>query len=304
MKSLHFDFARFAMERNIELAAEGHKHKRPDWDQMACPFCTGEHDGYHLGFNRYEVYFNCWRCGYHSVYDVVMQVVSCGFGEAKQIVERYPSRPGGKEPTKNRKPMRGKLCHWPTDCHPLKKIHREYLKKRRYNPAYLEDVWGLRGTRGIGDYKYRVIAPVFYDRRMVSYQGRDVTDRSNLPYKACAQEDEARDHKHCLYGMDLVEGDDVVIIEGIFDTWRLGPGAVGTFGIDFTPVQANLLRRYRNKYIYYDSADRQAMEKAKKLANLLSAFRGDVEIIKTKWADPDMMPQREADKLMKELIGR
>jgi len=299
---MSFEFEKFCREHSIATAPGGHKHRRPGWVQVECPFCTGN-PGYHLGYNIQNDYFNCWRCGHKSVSDVIMRFLDCSYRDAQRELKMFKGRPRFKKDKEDLRPKLRSACKWPPDCGPLKKQHKQYLKSRDFDPDVLEERYQLRGTGYLGNYKFRIIAPIFFEHKMVSYQGRDITERSALPYKACAQADEARDHKHCLYGAELVPGSDVVIVEGIVDAWRLGPGAVATFGIEHTQAQLNLLRKYRRRFVYYDSADVQAMEQAEKLAAALSAFRGEVEIIETEWEDPGEMPQEEANELMKELIG-
>ena len=162
-------------------------------------------------------------------------------------------------------------------------------------------VWGLLGTGPIGEYKFRIVAPIEFEGRLVSYQCRDITGRAALPYLACAQENEVRDHKHCLYGMDLVPGHSVVIVEGIADVWRLGPGAIATFGIGYTTEQVDLMRRWKRRFVLFDSADPQALEKAEQLADMLSGFGGWTEILEIDSSDPGAMDQEDANDLMKEL---
>ena len=101
-----------------------------------------------------------------------------------------------------------------------------------------------------------------------------------------------------------MKGDSVVVVEGITDAWRLGPGAVATFGIQFTLMQVILLRQFESKYIMFDSADPQAIKQAEKLADYLSGFPGHVEIIETHCGDPAELTQKEADALMGELLSK
>jgi len=299
---MKFDFERFARDHRVPSYTSGHKQCQPGWVQLNCPYCSGN-PGPHLGFNLREGYFNCWRCGFHRTTEVISSVLSCSDKEAFRIMKQYESTG----------PIRilGKIKHidgvrkeakFPSGTTKLKKRHKRYLKSRGFDPDKLEEIWDLKGTGMYGDYKYRIIVPIYHGGRRVSFQGRDVTDKQELKYKACQQEKEARYHKRCLYGLNLLPDKDAVVVEGVTDVWRLGPGAIATFGISYTKAQVRLLGKLRNKYILYDSADPQAVAQGEKLANELSFYPGNVEIIEIDERDPAEMTPWDADKLMQELL--
>jgi len=161
--------------------------------------------------------------------------------------------------------------------------------------------WKLQGTGPIGSYKHRIIAPVYLGGVLVSFQGRDITDKAPLKYKACEMEKETIHHKHILYGIDEVPFDTIIIVEGLFDVWRLGPGAVATFGVSTTIQQVKMMLRYPRRIVMFDnpSIDPQAGIEAEKLARILSQKPGSTEIIElNEWKDPAEMPDEEAEKLM------
>lgn len=182
----------------------------------------------------------------------------------------------------------------------MQDMHKRYLEGRLFDPGALERLWGLQGTGPIGQYKFRVIAPVLQGGVLVSYQGRDITGRQELRYKACEEKDEVIHHKHILYGSDLVQ-DRVVVVEGITDAWRLGPGAVATFGCRYTAPQREALAQFREVFVMYDSSDPVAQACGADLAEALALLVEHVEIITNDWKDPGSAPQDEADALMREL---
>jgi DNA primase len=191
----------------------------------------------------------------------------------------------------------------PAGSGPLQSIHLNYLTRRGFaNPDQLAKQWGLRGTGPIGEYKFRIIAPIDYNGRMVSYQGRDVTGKSPLRYKACPKEKELMNHKHTLYGMDKATQESVIVVEGIVDVWKLGPGAVATYGTQFTWQQVTLLaRRWKRRYIAFDA---DAQGQAMKLANTLSTLSGEVHLVQwpARWKDPGDTPEIKAIEVKNRLI--
>lgn len=298
---MSFDFAKFCTNYDFPTAPEGNKHNTRGWINVPCPFCVGN-PGWHLGYEIANNRFKCFRCGSHTAFDVVHALLNCSTGEAATVLAKYKGRPTMRvEATGRRKQL--KAIKWPLGCGPLNDAHKAYLKSRNFNPLDLEEKWGLRGTGPIGPYKFRIIAPIHFQGVFVSYQGRDITGKSQMPYKACRAEDESRPHQDCLYGLEHVVGGCVVVVEGIVDVWRLGYGAAATFGIEFTKQQVILLSRFERRYIIYDN-ETQAQNKAHELAASLSALGGESYILNFDVADPAEMSQRAADLLMKNLTGR
>lgn len=291
------NFEKMCRDHGVPYVTEGHKHCRPGWIQVVCPFCTGN-PGYHLGFNEERENFHCWRCGSKKTIEALSKILRISGSQVYHILAKYK---GKRRRTKNTPTFerRGKVCY-PTGTSELNARAAEYLTKRKYNAEALQKTWDLQSTGPTGPYKFRIIAPIYQDGILVSYQGRDYTGKQDPPYKACAQEDEVEDHKKCLYGLDFVEGDSIIVVEGIADVWRLGIGAVSTFGIKYTNAQVTRLMKFKKVFIFFDS-DPQAIVQSRKLAMTLSAFC-DVEILIIENGDPGNMSQEKADKLMRELL--
>lgn len=297
-----FDFISFATDYGLNWVDHGHKHCRPGWVQTPCPFCTGN-PGHHLGYNTNGGFFTCWRCGFHSNLEVVKHSAEVDWTEARVILNEYNNHyidNKGHKPKKNKRITHVKL---PQLTGPLKKQHKTYLRKRGYDPDKLANEWELLGTGPVGPYKHRIIAPITFNGTLVSYQGRDYTGKSSLRYKACKQENELIDHKNILYGIDKVKGLKCVLVEGITDVWRLGPGAIATFGIKYKPSQFQLIwERFNTVYIMFDD-DPQAQEQAEILAyELTIMFDINVEICLIS-GDPGDLSQKKADRYMRELLG-
>ena len=294
-----FDFERFCMDNGVEIASPSHKHSRPNWIQIECPFCTGN-QGYHLGYNLQSGYFNCWRCGGKHINTVLYTLTGSNKAQIKDLKGTYTVSHLLLPDKINITPSALK-CVLPKESAKLNKAHKKYLESRNFNPTEVERVWGLKGTSFTGSYKFRIIAPIMFQNQLCSYQGRDYTGKSKLRYKACEQKNEKIQHQKLVYGFDLVPNVDIVIVEGVTDAWRLGAGAVSTFGIDYTSSQVKLLSQFRNKYILFDD-DPQAIRQAYKLANELSAFEGNVEIVTVEnYQDPGSYPQSFANQIMNDL---
>lgn len=277
------------------------KHSRSGWVNKECPFCTGN-PGNHLGFNETSGYFKCWRCGFHPIEEVIKTLVNVSWSRAKEIKRNYGGKVGRTKPVFAPKTKDIQVA-LPEGAGPLKKAHKRYLRERYFDPKVLEEIWSLLGTTNKGAYKNRIIAPIFYKDELVSYQGRDITGISDLRYKACKKENEKILHQEVLYGYDLTDKKNVVVVEGITDAWRLGPGAVSTFGLGVSAGQLKLLSKFTNIFVIRDFSDPQAYKEASQLSSELSLLGCNTELI---WieegTDPADLSQQEANWLMRELL--
>jgi len=270
---------------HIPYQTAGHKHCRPGWVNTACPFCTGN-PGLHLGYNEEKNHGNCWRCGYHKTEDILIALLHVSQREARSLIRQYGghsfSRPVPIKP-------RTKSFKFPSNCGQMKKPHRHYLLQRKFDPEQIEHDWNLMGTGPISlldgkDYKHRIIIPIKWDGKIISFQGRDITGRTKLRYKACPQNRE-------------------LCVEGVTDVWRLGFSSFATFGISFTPSQIrNITRHFKRIIILFDD-DPQAQEQANKLMGELR-LRGVETWKENIVGDPANLNQEDANSLVKELTQR
>lgn len=298
----------FCRDFGVDFAASGGKHTRPGWVQLRCPFCTGS-SGWHLGYNLEKYYFNCWRCGWHPIADVLMLLAGVNFHDAKELIDRYKfknrisvSQLGGLGHKESGTRVRAQLP--PGIEQKFLTPHKHYLEGRGFDPVSLIRKYKLKciGKYGL-DFKHRILIPVVREGRIVSFHGRDVTGKSKLKYKACVREDEAFFHRDTLYNLQNVPGKTVVIVEGQIDAWRFGDGAVATFGINYTKAQILLLKNFSRRFVAFDGTEEQAIRQADKLATELSSFAGLTEIVDIGETDPGDMDQEEANEIMRELMS-
>jgi len=274
---------------------------------MECPFCTGN-PGLHLGIHEDKNYCFCWRCGYHRLEDTLSKLLNVSRREAKELIIKY----GGKSLSRNKpatviKP-KVKKFKLPSNCGPLQQRHRMYLLKRKFDPDQIEQNWKIVGTGPVSfldgkDYKHRIIIPIMWDGKMVSFQGRDITGKTELRYKACPKDRELIEHQTILYGNQTKWKDTGICVEGVTDVWRLGPLSFAVFGISFTPSQVRIISKsFRRVVILFDD-DPQAQQQADKLLGELR-FRGVKTWKESIVEDPASLKQEDADSLVKELTKR
>lgn len=301
-----FNAKSFCDDYNIDYAKSG-KHYRPGWVNIVCQMgCTG-HPGYHLGINIRDSYTTCHRCGYHPLIKVISVLTGANYNIAKGIIKKYSPVSVAVSQQESRIKTPSQIV-FPSDTKPLTQKAKQYLISRNYDPDKLSQTWGLLSTSHIGFYKNRILAPIYQRQQLVSYQCRDITDKHPQKYLACHQKEEIIPHQRCIYGIDRAIGRyrKCIVVEGITDVWRLGIGAIATFGISFTKQQAQLIAmNFDTVFILFDS-EPQAQDQAEELGFLIgSAFSHPVKITNLPFLineiDPGDLPQDIADDIMKEI---
>lgn len=302
-----FSGKNFFEDNGIAYYTSGWKFCRSGWLQIECPFCSGN-EGPHLGFNEAQGYFNCWRCGWHSIIEVVKEVTNIPGGEIKNLLKRYNVfliQDWTEDDEQER--WRPKSIELPQGSRKLKAVHKSYLKSRGYDPKKLAKMWDLKGTLSVAKrgYQFRIIAPIYFAGKLVTYQGRAIGGKNTLRWKACPEAEQARDIKECLYGLWQAIGNKCVVVEGAPDVWRLGPGAVATLGIDYSRKQLQLLSQFDEVYFLFDK-EYQAQKRADKMAHELNAMGPDCYVLDDDRIefghDPGQMQQELADEIMKEIF--
>ena len=295
------NFLKFLNDHSIIYVEADSKNYRPEWVSIQCPFCDDQST--HLGYNVNESYLHCWRCGWHPLDKTIAKLLKINENAARQLIKQY----GGiaRRPVEKAKDPQ-KEFQFPSGCSDLSSSHKQYLARRGYDPDRLERDWGLVSSGPISqldgiNYKHRIIAPIYWDGQIVSFQGRDTTGKHDKKYMACPKEREAIHHKAILYGKQAEWTSTGICVEGITDVWRFGFTSFATFGIKYTSVQLRVIARFFRRVAIIFDDDPQAIEQAYKLVADLE-FRG-VEAFRIPIVgDPGGMSQTEADYLLKQII--
>jgi len=291
MKIDEFDAIRFCSDYNIEYWLSG-KNVSEGWVSIQCPHCND--DSNHGAINPFGGYFSCWKCGWHSLYDTIKLLV--GGVNPLHILKEYGVV---TSITKKEKVAGTKDFYLPGGK--LLEPHKKYLESRRFDPEFIEEKYSVRGTLMHSQYGYRIITPVIYKGEIVSFLGRDYTNKQVQRHKDCPVEVSKIYHKNILYGLDNCFKDNVLVVEGAYDKWRMGDQCCATLGTGWTPSQANLLAdNYNTIFIMFDAGE-EAQKKAKGLALYLTSMGKDVELINTEYDEPDDMVESDVNYLKKEL---
>ena len=292
------DFVALCQEYRVPIAKEGH-HCTEGWVQTHCPFCMDGRDGWHLGFNLEFGNFNCWKCGKHSLTETLSRIPRLRNVDPRKLLRDFTT--GGHRPA--RTPVtRQRTIKPPDGTGPLLAAHRRYLRRRGFHPKALESRWDIQATRHLsGGWNWRIVVPICDSTgRIVAYQGRAIGAHTHPKYRTTHSDKILQDPRSILYGIERAKGNSVIIVEGVPDVWRLGPGAVATLGIDWKPEQANILRQFHRRFIMFDP-DAEAQRQAEKLGKWLSYFPGKTVIIDKAPSDPGDLSDRSTQRLLNEI---
>ena len=293
---------RLFRDHNVVYYTEG-KNVSPGWTNVRCCWCNDTSN--HLGFSPSGT-FVCWRCGAHPFTKTLARLLDVDENAVYDIVKEYGGRRRpAKTPTVQ---IRRKAHRLPSGTGLLNDNHRRYLIKRGFDPDELVGTWGLLATGPVAlldkiDYKHRIVAPIMWNNKQVSFQARDITDRHRLRYISCPPERELIAHKDIVYGRQDLWTDTGICVEGITDVWRFGTSAFATFGTEFTKAQVRVIAAHFKKvFIVFDSEDKAQLQ-ARQLADDLCERGLRVYIRTVTASDPGSMSQSEAKRFLRSMLS-
>jgi len=281
---------------DVTYSEEG-KNVTPGWVNIRCLFCNDKSN--HLGINLQSSYFHCWRCGTKGhLIKLVMELGGLSFHQAVQIVHDFEDELGIPSVLYDANVIRRDAVELPSHLlEALPQRHYEYLLQRGFDPFTLQELYQLRATNHLSELPHRLYIPIHQNKKLVTYTTRDVTGTAPNKYKSCANDKGIIPIKECLYNIDTVR-ETILIVEGPTDVWRIGAGAVATFGTAFTTAQINriLLCGSSRVFVLYD-AENDAQRQATKLATLLSGVHPYVEVLELDSGDPGDLSESEVREL-------
>ena len=250
------------------------------WTNVTCPFCDDK--TFNGGFNNAGNYFHCWKCGAHDFKQALSRTINVPINEINGIIEEYAGRNVILNKLNNKKTSIKKI-ELPSDT--FTTMERKYLRERNFEPKYLHDKYKLVGGGIAGDWKYRIIIPLIYDGKIVSWTGRSILSKRQLQelkiprYKNLSIEKSVIDPKSILYNLDNCKNKVGVLTEGPFDVMRLGNDFFCSFGTQLTQAQISLIKsRFEKIFIMFDN-EIEAQNKARKFGLQISSIGVDVELV-------------------------
>jgi hypothetical protein len=290
---------------DITIAPADHHHRTPSREQVECPYCSKDSGKFRMGIPIGGSYWcNCWVCGrkplfatlkllipYHSRLNASNLADFLRLGVNPSFDADWSNsghKPGVNRPSK---------CQVPEGLSELLPVHRQFLKRRRFDPDEIIDKWSIQGIGLCSSLPWRLFLPIFLDKRLMSWTTRSLSDKG-LRYISAKPEQEIISHKSLIYGEDFC-GNSIVIVEGPLDVWALGYGAGCTFGLSYTQEQLLRISKFARRVICFD-AEPAAQRIAQKLCSELSVFPGEtINVMMESGKDPSRASKRELTEFKK-----
>jgi DNA primase len=295
---LTFDVISFLTEYNIEWSSSG-KNVQQGWVGITCPMpdCGDVSD--HGGFNLEDGHYYCWKCGAQSVQIVIKNLLNCTFAEADRIYRKFVDKYVLQE---KKESINAKTVILPGNPD-LMKCDVKYLKGRGFDPDYIKETYRIKGSDYAGDWMYRIIIPIYYQNKIVSFQGRDVTNKQYLRYKTLEKEKSIVDPKSIFYGLDDLKNDEIVgVVEGVFDRWRMGKGFIASLGKNITDNQVKILKQFKRVFFLIDSNDEKSKGFAVRACEQVSAFGSECVVLDMEnGKDPGELTEQEVKEVRREI---
>jgi len=298
------DLLDFLKDRDIDVATRG-KNVGKGYVAIHCPFPACTDRSKHLVINRKTKIFRCWKCDKKGDLEkLIMEIDQCSKKDAAQTALHYQSF-FNDDDTDESQIVRKKsnlikiLPIDATDTFPH--LHLNYLRSRNFDPDKIIPKYGLKAVYNTGDYRGRIIVPVYLDHKIVSFVARDVTNMQEPKYLNCPDVDSVVPVPHTLYNIDTVRPrGKAILFEGVTDVWRVGDSTIASFRAGLTPQQIKMLidRRIKKLFMMYDP---DAKEKARRYANELTPFMS-VELISLDDGDPAQLNNDDVRALRKDLL--
>jgi len=280
------------------------KNVTAGWIEVNCPFCSDP--SYHLGISPTNL-IHCWRCGEKgNVIKYLKEALNKNYYEIAALLQKHLDDYNTIRYIGNkRKPTQGEPGLSANTTKYMPKLAFEYLQKRGFEPYKISAKYKLRFFNHLGNFKFRIFIPVFENNEMVTFTTRDYSGYANVKYL----HNKGVPIKHYLYNIDMAK-ENILIVEGVTDVWRMGDGAIATFGIEYTKEQLlKIARLGANKIIIMFDDEENAQKQAEKLAYEISPYCENVKTVyfhssNSKAKDPVewFKTNEEAERIKKKLF--
>ena len=252
---------------------ESGKNVSDGWIGVACPFCGD--DSNHMGINLNGKSISCFKCGTTGTVIKYLAEVIGSYGKSIEILGNSVPR----EMKRFVKSEQERSVHVelpPEASKKIKKQHAEYLISRGYSYKLLTKKYNFHFCGPESDYwSNRIIVPITKRGRLITFTSIDVTENPYIRYKHLPDEQSIISIKHYLYGLEHAKYSVCCLVEGLFDRYRIGDGALCSFGTNITTEQKLILTEFRKIIIAFDG-DSTGIKAAEKIANDIRKLRGNI----------------------------
>ncbi len=291
-KQLEFvDIRNVLDDLNIEYNEAG-KNIGNEWLGIEiCPFCQSTNN--HLGININSPVFSCFACGEkgNTLKYLVKELNS--YPKAIQILEKHLPLEFKKQ---NKKIKNNNInVKLPTSNKNPSIYQKNYLINRDFNPDELIEKYDLYFCGPTGKWANRIIVPIFKNRMLITFTSIDIHKGSKMRYKHLSEEKSIIPIKKHLFGLEN-QRDSVIVVEGIFDKFRIGTNCVCSFGTQQTQDQTAILSEFKRVIIAFDG-DKAGNIAMNRLGANLATLSEVIQVTLPTGKDPDMLSNKEVKEI-------
>lgn len=277
-----------------------HHHTTRGRIQTDCPNCSQGSNQFRMGLTRYSA--NCWGCGGHQIAYTLHQLTGADKDEINAVI--YDGKGAADYSFKAEKTKTSGRVALPDPLTKLKSQHKRYLSNRDFDWEEVSHIWKIKGIceHSILDglvFSWRIFIPIFEGgnapANLASWTTRSIGKDVRARYISAKPEQEKYHHKDLLYG-EWYCNNSIIVVEGPLDVWRIGPGAVCTFGTGYTRAQVLRIAQYPRRTICFDS-DIVASRQAAEFGSELEMFSGTTNLITLDKGDPASSSPAVVEKL-------
>lgn len=284
----HLKLAELLDKFSVPYKQQGeHHHATSGRLQIDCPYCSSNTDKFRMGIATDLSRSNCWTCGIKNPLNVIADLLHQPYSVVKGLVSELELE------RIERLPIQGKLT-LPKGITKLIDPHIRYLHGRGFDVDELTRLWVVKGIGLSFSHPWCIFIPIYFQGEVVSWTTRSISDNGGR-YVNAKPTEEAVPLKGLIYGEDYLRST-CIVVEGPTDVWRVGPGAVCTFGIVYTSSQVFRISKYPVRVLAFD-AEEQAQKKARELCNALSVYPGKTYQVVIDSKDPGEATRKEIKRL-------
>jgi len=243
-----FDVITFLEDNHIPYRTEGPNCAKGGI-VVKCPFCGDEDPSEHLGIQLSTAYWNCLRHGGHGgrrPHRLIMKLLGCGYTVADDIVVGARDLGGLAEvvdrlrsPKPESEEHVGNGLELPRDYRPLTSkglgcYYQDYLVRRRFRREDLDAVCAeySLGYCKTGFWHGRIIFPVWFEGRLVTWTGRAISRNARLRYLTLSPNAETEDSPLALRSIRNVLWNYDALVEEKFHTLCVVEGPLDALKVD------------------------------------------------------------------------
>lgn len=184
----------------------------------------------------------------------------------------------------------------PLNTLPVTHPAREYVAARKFSADELTQDWGVCYCEK-HEHPYirnRIVVPIYNEHKLVGWQARKISESGEGPKYFTAP---GLKKAKMLFNGDRAKTYDFgVVVEGVFDAFRVGPRAVALLGKSMNTFQQQLAHRWWSNGSICLLLDPDAIEDMERISKLLSAqaYRwGSFSVLLPEGKDPADMQHGE-----------